>query len=232
MLENIGDNLSVSLDARWTLVEDENPVETTYTITFVSNGGSSEQSLTVSSESDSIVLPEPTKGGYVFDGWYIDELLETSWQSFIERGSGVSSDMHLYAKWKLNAYILTFESNGGTSYTSISITAETTSITLPEPTKDGYTFVGWYIDEGLGTTFQAFIESTGNVISTNMILYACWIQKTLLITLELNGGQYVGNSEYQFIHGVELSYYFQYQQERAVSFWVGMIKKIGQLALL
>jgi len=68
------------------------------------------------------------------------------------------------------SYTVTFESNGGTAVSVPSFPYGAT-ITEPDvPTRAGYTFVGWYKDEGL---VSAWDFQTG-VVTSNMTLYAKW----------------------------------------------------------
>jgi uncharacterized repeat protein (TIGR02543 family) len=60
------------------------------------------------------------------------------------------------------------------------------SVTLPTPTKTGYTFGGWYADSGLNNSVGA--AGATYTPSTNITLYAKWAIITYNITYELNGG--------------------------------------------
>lgn len=66
-------------------------------------------------------------------------------------------------------FTVTFDTQGGSEIAPLLIT-EGVEITLPEdPTKDGYTFDGWYLDEEF---VNGFLES--QVIIENVTLYAKW----------------------------------------------------------
>jgi len=69
-----------------------------YTITYVLDGGTNnrENPSSYTSDMDTIVLKEPVKSGYTFDGWYTDAAYTTKVTS-IEKGS--TGDITLYAKW-------------------------------------------------------------------------------------------------------------------------------------
>ena len=82
----------------------------------------------------------------------------------------------------VEGYTITLELNGGTGDSSI-VAEYGTEITEPTPTKEGYTFGGWYID----TDFTAGYVF-GKMPSGNLTLYAKWLEETFTITLELNGG--------------------------------------------
>ena len=66
-------------------------------------------------------------------------------------------------------YTVTFNSNGGSAVSSIT-QDEGTSITKPtDPTKDGYTFVAWYVDQALTTSYVF-----GTTLTADITLYARW----------------------------------------------------------
>ncbi|MGM9971509.1 MAG: pectinesterase family protein, partial [Anaeroplasmataceae bacterium] len=143
------------------------PIESgaSYTVSFETNGGSSVSNMTVK-EGKTITLPTSTKAGYKLVGWYSDSSLTTAFTS----QTAVTSNITLYAKWvEATIYTVTFNTNGGSSISSLNV-VEGNTISLPTaPTKDGYTFVGWYSDSSLTTAFN---EST--IISSNITLYAKW----------------------------------------------------------
>lgn len=66
-----------------------------YTITFDSNGGTDVPSQALR-YGDLIAEPEPpTREGYRFGGWYIDEATNEPW----DFDTAVGDSMELYAKW-------------------------------------------------------------------------------------------------------------------------------------
>ncbi len=68
---------------------------TSYTVTFNTNGGSSVAAQTVT-EGNSVSVPAaPTKEGYTFTGWYLDEACTATF-SF---QAGIESDITVYAGW-------------------------------------------------------------------------------------------------------------------------------------
>ena len=69
-------------------------------------------------------------------------------------------------------YIVTFNTNGGTEV-SVQIIKKGDHVTIPTaPTKNGYTFDGWYKDAGLTTPFDFANEK----INADITLYAKWTQ--------------------------------------------------------
>ena len=67
-----------------------------YTVTFVSNGGSAVQSATVSSGETVSEPTAPQREGYVFAGWYADENLVTPY----DFSTPVTRNITLYARWE------------------------------------------------------------------------------------------------------------------------------------
>ena len=67
-----------------------------------------------------------------------------------------------------SGYTITFNSNGGSSISSINDATELPT-PLPTPTKENHTFLGWYYDSSL--TNRAF---PGDTLTTDIVLYAKW----------------------------------------------------------
>jgi len=70
----------------------------TWTVTFVSNGGSSVESQTINDKEYAIVPTPPTKSGYILLGWYTDD--ETFEQQFDFINTQITSNITLYAQWE------------------------------------------------------------------------------------------------------------------------------------
>ncbi|MFR9503955.1 MAG: InlB B-repeat-containing protein [Rikenellaceae bacterium] len=156
----------------------------TLTITFDSCGGSEVEPQTIDYNT-TISEPEaPTKNGYSFVDWYSDALLTNLW-SFTTK---VTTDMTLYAKWSANQYTITFETNGGTEIAPLYAEYGNT-ITMPDnPTKEGYSFVGWYNDADLSEAWDVNTK-----IISNITLYAKWSTNQYTVTFESNGGSSVSS---------------------------------------
>lgn len=74
-----------------------------YAVTFDSQGGSNVTGITGVSSGLTVTKPtDPTKTGYIFDGWYTDENCTTAWDF---SKNAVTSDITLYAKWTATASI-------------------------------------------------------------------------------------------------------------------------------
>lgn len=68
---------------------------TTYTVTFISNGGSDVEEQVVTKNAKVVEPEEPLYRPYVFNGWYNDETLTTKY----DFSQPVTKNMNLYAKW-------------------------------------------------------------------------------------------------------------------------------------
>lgn len=82
-----------------------------------------------------------------------------------------------------NAYTVSFESNGGTVFGD-RLVREGMTVNLPDtPEKPGYSFTGWYVDEGFA--FRRW--DSEDTVTSDVTLYAKWELVTYSITYELNG---------------------------------------------
>lgn len=158
----------------------------THRIKFESNGGTRVNPIDVAKYSN-IELPEaPTREGFVFDGWFKDNI--TFEDKFLKEVQ-ITSDMTLYAKWLEvipGTYKLTFDSKGGSKVNPIVNIEKGATVDLPKiPIRDGYIFGGWFIDSGLTNEFT---ESTK--VNKNMTLYAKWIEieESFTVTFNTRGG--------------------------------------------
>lgn len=122
-------------------------------------------------------LPEePTKEGYRFVGWYLDEALTIPYN-----GEPITADMRFYAKFEINEYTVTLDSNGGSDVSNVTVEWNTAA-ELSAPTKEGYNFLGWYYANG--TKYE------GQAITENITLTALWELKVYTVTFYVNGEVY------------------------------------------
>jgi len=121
-------------------------------ITFDSGDGTEVESLTVEYGESGILLPESQKPHYHFVGWSYDPSDETEFVGTIFNAySEMIPEIKLYAVWEPTIYILYLDTAGGAipgnEYGKIRYTVED-AIELPNPTREGYIFVGWKNSEG------------------------------------------------------------------------------------
>ncbi len=178
------DDSFAAKDAFYAVIEaaaDIIPTPVQYTVTFDSQGGSALSSQVVDADSIITASTAPTKTGYTFGGWYKDATCTTAWNFATDK---VTSNVTLFAKWTVNKYVVTFNSQGGNAVASQSINYDG-KITAPKsPTKTGYTFGGWYKDAACKTVWNF---ATDNV-TTNVTLFAKWNVNKYTVTFNSKGG--------------------------------------------
>ena len=148
----------------------------TYTVTLHTNGGTiNSGNVTEYTYGVGATLPtDVTRTGYTFKGWYDNENLTGSPVTAI--GGAETGNKEYWAKWEINQYTITFDTNGGSEIAPITQDYGT-EITAPDnPTRKGYTFKGW--DKEIPKTMPA----------ENMTVKAQWGINQYTITFDTNGG--------------------------------------------
>lgn len=142
-------------------------------VTFNVNGGSVSQASTYVYYGQTYgTLPTPTRSHYTFNGWYTAATGGTKVTS--ETTVNVKGNQILYAQWTAVKYTLTLNANGGSvSPASISVSYGAEYGTLPTPTRNHYTFNGWYTAASGGTK----VTNTTKMGGGNVTIYAQWTQK-------------------------------------------------------
>lgn len=133
-------------------------------------------------------LQEPTKPGYKFTGWKVNDDRRVS--DIIEAPRGdkqadIYEPVKLTATWEKLPYAINYELNGGVNNTlnPSSIYADELPYGLLKPTKNGYTFVGWSLN---GELLED--DKIPTSISSNITLTAVWAAKEYKISYNANGG--------------------------------------------
>ncbi|EGH7369955.1 class 1 internalin InlF [Listeria monocytogenes] len=120
-----------------------------YKVTFNVEGNTSE----VETVTEENLIPEPTsptKQGYTFDGWYDAETGGTKWD--FTTGQMPANDLTLYAHFSVNSYQANFDIDG--VVTNEAVVYDTLLNEPTTPTKQGYTFDGWYDEETGGNKWD------------------------------------------------------------------------------
>ena len=113
-----------TITALWTINQ--------YTITFDTAGGSEIDSIEQDYDTAITAPDAPTKEGYTFIGW--DTTVPKKMPA---------KDMTVKARWQINRYKITFDTDGGSEIDPIEQDYDT-AITAPDnPTKEGYAFIDW-----------------------------------------------------------------------------------------
>ena len=125
----------------------------TYTVTLNAGDGTiNSGNVTSYTYGVGATLPtDVTRTGYTFKGWYDNENLTSSPVTAISNTE--TGNKEYWAKWEINQYTITVKPENGKA--DITITQDYgTPITAPaDPTRDGYTFIGW--DTEIPTTMPA-----------------------------------------------------------------------------
>ena len=149
----------------------------TYAVTLNTNGGTIADGKDVTGYTYGLgaTLPtDVTRTGYTFKGWYDNENLTGSPVTAI--GGAETGNKEYWAKWEINQYTITFDTNGGSEIAPITQDYGT-EITVPaDPTRKGYTFKGW--DKEIPETMPA----------ENITVKAQWGINQYTITFDTNGG--------------------------------------------
>ena len=149
-----------------------------YTVTFETDGGTVIQPVTVKYK-DTIAEVTPKKENYEFIGWYTDADFTEAYDFSTE----ITEDITLYAKWKKNTYSVTFETDGGTAVEGQTVEHGDVAAKPADPTKDEYTFAGWYADADLTKEYD-FTKA----VEKDLVLYAKWEKNGCTVTFDSAGG--------------------------------------------
>ena len=175
----------------------------TYAVTLHPNGGTiNSGNVTGYTYGVGATLPtadDMTYTGHTFKGWYDNENLTGSPVTAI--GGTGTGNKEYWAKWEINQYTITVKPENGKA--DITITQDYgTNITVPaDPTRDGYTFMGW--DREIPETMPA----------ENITLKARWkdIEKP-------TGEIVIGTNKWQeFLNKITFGLFFKDTQEVTIN---------------
>src|SRR5690554_1014047 len=154
----------------------------TYTLHFVTNGGSEVSDIT--EEYGKEISVSTIKEGYSFVGWYKDSSLSLA--SYYELGSTMPAEnLTLYAKWGMITYSIVYVMNEYTTNDASNPATYnvTSNISLIAPSVIGGTFIGWFTDEDYTNEIENISNMTGNIT-----LYAKVEMNQYTMTFVTNGG--------------------------------------------
>lgn len=154
-----------------------------FNVSFDSNGGSKCDSVEVEEGQYLVNIPKPTKSGYTFDSWNFD---------FIN--NPINSDVSVKAKWNANSYLITLNIDGGECNATEVAVKYDGYYSLPTPTKQGNSFVGWYTNGGISYS-EGYWNETDDIEVT-----AKWKANNYSIQYDLKDGTLTGAPSY-YIYG-------------------------------
>lgn len=162
-----------TLYAKWT--------PKTYTVTFNANGGNVDKRskvVTYDSAYGDLPIPTPPNEVYAFNGWFTEASggVEITASTIVQ----ITSDQTLYAQWSKLSYTVSFDRAGGEFVGDgfpISVENGETYPALPEVTRVGYGFAGWYLP-GEVEIKEGYIVT----ITSNSWAYAVWTNNIYTVT--------------------------------------------------
>lgn len=133
-------------------------------------------------------LPTPVKSGAKFLGWFTQATGGTEVTS--NTVVTVADNHTLYAHWEVITANVTYDANGGAfaggkTMTVLGTYGEAFPVTGEEPTRAGYAFSGWYLDEGATTAFDTSVDFS---YTSPRTLYAGWVSTDSASVIFKNNG--------------------------------------------
>jgi uncharacterized repeat protein (TIGR02543 family) len=176
----------------------------TYTVVYNANGGSgtTASSTHTYDTAKALTLNGFVRTGYDFAGWntaadgtgtYYADGAEVQNLTSVSGGT-----VNLYARWTARTYGVTWDAAGGTPATQVGSVTYDGAYTEPtQPTKQGYTFAGWYTEQNGGGS-QIKFGTTGQTIYNPAVpgahtLYAKWTVNQYVVVFVTNGGSPVND---------------------------------------
>ena len=155
----------------------QTPTPTTYTVKYDANGGTGAPSNQTKKQGESLTIStvKPTKTGYTFTSWNTKkDGTGTSYNAGSKYTTEASVTLYAQYEKELNEeetkYTITFYTNDGTTEKSTKVVNKGDKVVKPEdPTREGYTFDGWYDKKENGKEYDFTKEVTSDIS-----LYAYW----------------------------------------------------------
>ena len=155
-----------------------------YTVTLDTAGGDPIRPIQYTVESEAFQLPTPVRTGYIFLGWTGEGITEA--QKIIEIPQGSTGDRTYTANWQVIEYtIITLLEGGNAGSSQVYFYTVEQTVTLPTPTRTGYTFLGW-TGEGITTPQPNVTIPKGSTGDKKYI--ENWELTEYNIAMDLNGG--------------------------------------------
>ena len=155
-----------------------------YTVTMDTADGDPIRPIQYTVESEAFQLPIPVRTGYIFLGWTGEGITEP--QKTIEIPQGSTGDRTYTANWQVIEYtIITLLEGGNAGSSQVYFYTVEQTVTLPTPTRTGYTFLGW-TGEGITTPQPNVTIPKGSTGDKTYI--ENWELTEYNITMDLSGG--------------------------------------------
>lgn len=138
--------------------------------------------------------PSTLSSAYTFQGWYTTPDYIDGTEFDLTSEVMPMSDIMLYAKWENTNYVnVTFNPNGGEAIPSQRILYGNTAHVVDDPTRYGYSFVGWRKTDGSFFSFD-------NIILEDTELVASWVPyDTIYVHYDANGGEIFNQDDLSYV---------------------------------
>ena len=158
------------------------PVDT-YIVTVQSDGnGTASADVTYGATGTEVTLTATPSAGYQFKEWQVISGGVTITNNKFTIGTENVVVKAIFEEVPATTYTVTFETNGGSAIASQKVEDGNKATKPADPTKEGYTFEGWYKDAALTVAYD--FETA---ITADITLYAKWTQKAQISYTVVSG---------------------------------------------
>lgn len=176
------DGAEVTLYAQWE--------QKSFNVIFTDGQGNPLSSQTVDYGHGATAPTEPTREGYTFTGW--DKTYDN-----------ITSDIKVNAKWRINAYTITYDANGGEGNMSDQVLKydEKTKLSANNFDRAGHVFTGWNTKaDGTGAAYKDEQEvcKLTDADGEKITLYAQWKIERFGVTFEDGMGGTIDKQEVDY----------------------------------
>ena len=177
--------------------------EALYTVTLNPNNGTEEvENISNISKGSKVKVWSPETYGFTipegktFEGWLIDEEVYGAGEYFEVKGNTTA-----VAQWSGSepvTHTVTFNLNGGqmtSPLTQVVNHGEVATRPTPNPTKEKFSFIGWYIPAVINGENNMMSYDFTTPVTKDITIYADW-EEIFTLTFDFNGGTRNGEGTY------------------------------------
>lgn len=158
---------SYNLTANTTLFPAFTP--NSYTVTYLEHDGSNVPDGSFLHGGSLTYPTNPTRAGYSFLGWFDAQTGGTARTASSVAAANANATLH--AQWNPNTYAVSYNEQGGSTVPDGSyVYGSTLTFPIP-PTRDGYSFAGWFLNPTGGSALTASAVSS---VTSDVTLHAQW----------------------------------------------------------
>ncbi|MDE6240804.1 MAG: InlB B-repeat-containing protein [Anaeroplasmataceae bacterium] len=152
---------NITIVAQWTA---NPPAKEYWTVTIDLDNGTTPTTKQVEKGQKLTGVSEPTREGYTFAGWKVNG---AEWKM----DTAITGNITIVAQWTANPpakeyWTVTIDLNDGTTPTAKQVEKGQKLTGVSEPTREGYEFTGWTVNDAAWTMEEA--------ITTNITIVAQW----------------------------------------------------------